>query len=49
MTVSQFMTSLLDVCFFLFDKVDSVLILIPLVSVFFSLVFAFIFRLMRIR
>lgn len=49
MTVSDFMTSLLDVVFFLFDKTDSLIVLVPLASVFFSLVFAIIFRLMRFR
>lgn len=47
-TASDFMLGLLDLVFFLFDKQDNVLVLIPFVVLYWCLSFAIIKFLMRI-
>lgn len=47
-TANDFMLGLLDLVFFLFDKQDNVLVLIPFVVLYWCLAFAIIKFLMRI-
>lgn len=47
-TVSDFMVGLLDLVFFLFDKQDNVLLLIPFTVIFWCLSFAIIKFLMHL-
>lgn len=45
--MSDFMTRLLDLVFFIFDKTNSYIIVIPFVVVFFCLCLSLVGRLMR--
>ena len=47
MSMSDFMTGLLDLVFFLFDKTENVIVIIPFVCLFFCFSLGIVRRLMR--